>query len=40
MQSLLRIAAAERAGYAVTLPNGINTNHVGGAVYYNLGARF
>ena len=30
----------EQAGYNVNLPNSINTNHVAGAVYVNLGARY
>lgn len=30
----------EQEGYAVNLPNSINTNHVASAVYVNLGARF
>ncbi|MDQ1303411.1 MAG: iron complex outerrane recepter protein [Pseudomonadota bacterium] len=30
----------EQAGYNVDLPNSINTNHVAGALYFNLGARY
>lgn len=30
----------EQAGYNVDLPNSINTNHVNGRVYFNLGARY
>lgn len=30
----------EQAGYNVNLPNSINTNHVSGATYLNLGARY
>lgn len=30
----------EQAGYNVDLPNSINTNHVDGRVYFNLGARY
>lgn len=30
----------EQPGYNVNLPNSINTNHVAGAVYVNLGARY
>jgi iron complex outermembrane recepter protein len=29
-----------QSGYAVNLPNSINNNHVAGAVYVNLGARY
>ncbi|MEO6186567.1 MAG: TonB-dependent receptor, partial [Steroidobacteraceae bacterium] len=29
----------EQAGYRVTLPNSINTNHVDGRTYFNLGSR-
>jgi len=30
----------DRPGYNVNLPNSINDNHVAGAVYFNLGARY
>ncbi|RYZ65735.1 MAG: TonB-dependent receptor, partial [Proteobacteria bacterium] len=30
----------EQAGYSVALPNSVNTNHVAGIVYVNLGARY
>jgi outer membrane receptor protein involved in Fe transport len=30
----------EQSGYNVNLPNSVNTNHVAGAVYVNLGARY
>jgi iron complex outermembrane recepter protein len=34
------LVGPEQAGYNVNLPNSINTNHVAGAVYVNLGARY
>jgi iron complex outermembrane recepter protein len=34
------LVGPEQPGYNVDLPNSINTNHVAGAVYLNLGARY
>jgi iron complex outermembrane recepter protein len=34
------LVGPEQPGYNINLPNSINTNHVAGAVYVNLGARY
>ena len=30
----------DQPGYNINLPNSVNNNHVAGAVYFNLGARY